>query len=91
MIAGISDAGHTKELQEMRELRQQQKAQARISRELAGTDTKRQENEFLEYARKGVATDEFDRLIGLAGQADAAAQADGGAREEQVKSRLPES
>ncbi len=57
----------------MRDLRQQQKAQARVSRELAGTDTKRQEAEFLEYARKGVATDEFDKLIGLAGEADAAA------------------
>lgn len=90
MISGISDAGHAKELQDMRDLRQQQKAQARVSRELAGTDTKRQENEFLEYARKGVATDEFDKLIGLAGQADSAAQADGG-HEERVKSQLPES
>jgi predicted nucleic acid-binding Zn-ribbon protein len=89
MISGISDAGHAKELQDMRDLRQQQKAQARVSREMAGTDTKRQEAEFLEYARKGVATDEFDKLIGLAGQADAAAQADG-EREEQVKSKLPE-
>jgi phage shock protein A len=89
MISGISDAGHAKELQDMRDLRQQQKAQARVSRELAGTDTKRQEAEFLEYARTGVATDEFDKLIGLAGAADAAAQSDG-ERQEQVKSKLPE-
>jgi hypothetical protein len=89
MISGISDAGHAKELQDMRDLRQQQKAQARVSRELAGTDTKRQEAEFLEYARKGVATDEFDKLIGLAAEADAAAASDG-QREEQVKSKLPE-
>ena len=73
----------------MRDPRQQQKAQARVSREMAGTDTKRQEAEFLEYARKGVATDEFDKLIGLAGQADAAAQSDS-QREEQAKSKLPE-
>lgn len=90
MLAGISDAGHAKELQDMRDLRQQQKAQARVAREMAGTDTKQQEAEFLEYARKGVATDEFDKLIGLAGEADRAAQADG-QREEQVKSKLPES
>lgn len=90
MISGISDAGHAKELQDMRDLRQQQKAQARVSREMAGTDTKRQEAEFLEYARKGVATDEFDKLIGLAGEADRAAQSEG-QREEQVKSKLPES
>ena len=89
MLAGISDAGHAKELQDMRDLRQQQKAKARVSRELAGTDTKRQEAEFLEYARQGVATDEFDKLIGLASQADA--EADGAAAEqERVKSRLPE-
>ena len=37
---------------------------------MAGTDTAVMENEFLEYARTGVATDEFDRLIGLAGSAD---------------------
>ena len=88
MLAGISDAGHAKELQDMRDLRQQQKARARISREMAGTDTKLQEAEFLEYARQGVATDEFDKLIGLAGQADA--EADGAAEQERVKSRLPE-
>lgn len=90
MLAGISDAGHAKELQDMRDLRQQQKAQARVAREMAGTDTKRQEAEFLEYARTGVATDEFDKLIGLASEADRAAQADGRAGE-QVKSKLPES
>jgi predicted nucleic acid-binding Zn-ribbon protein len=90
MLAGISDAGHAKELQDMRDLRQQQKAKARVSRELAGTDTKRQEADFLDYARKGVATDEFDKLIGLAGAADK--EADGeAAAQEGVKSRLPES
>jgi predicted nucleic acid-binding Zn-ribbon protein len=87
MLAGISDEGHAKELQDMRDLRQQQKASARISREMAGTDTKRQEAEFLEYARSGVATDEFDKLIGLAGETDRAAAEE---PREQVKSRLPE-
>ena len=70
MLAGISNEGHNRELQEMRELRQQQKAEARVARELAGTDTKRQEEEFLEYARTSVASDEFERLIGLADEAD---------------------
>lgn len=71
MISGISQDTTSRELQDLRDLRQQQKAKARVSRELAGTDTKRQEAEFLEYARQNVATDEFDTLIGLAREADA--------------------
>jgi hypothetical protein len=73
----------------MRYLRQTSKAKARISRELAGTDTKRQEAEFMEYARKSVNTDEFDRLIGLAGAADRQAT-ETPAAESETKSRLPE-
>jgi hypothetical protein len=87
VIAGISEDRHSKELEEMRELRNEQKASARISRELAGTDTRRQEAEFLEYARTSVATDEFDKLIGLAEEADAASSESAQAEE---KARLPE-
>jgi hypothetical protein len=89
MLAGISVDRFAKELQDMRDLRQGQKAKARISREMAGTDTKRQEAEFLEYARTGVATDEFDQLIGLAQQTDTAAAAAPEAAEK-VKTQLPE-
>ena len=70
MIAGISQDRTSKELQDMRELRAESKAKARVSRELAGTDTQQMESEFLDYARKSVATDEFDQLIGLADAAD---------------------
>ena len=86
MLAGISDDRYSKELQDMRDLRQQQKAKAKISRELAGTDTKRQEAEFLEYARTNVATDEFDKLIGLAEEADTTERPP----EVRAKARLPE-
>jgi hypothetical protein len=89
MLAGISQADHAKELQDMRDLRQQQKAQARVAREMAGTDTRRQEAEFLEYAKTGVNTDEFDKLIGLASATETAAQTTEQAPE-QVKSKLPE-
>ena len=65
MLSGIADDGMAKELQRMRELRQKVKANARISKELAGTDTKAQEAEFLEYARAGAHSSEFDALIGL--------------------------
>lgn len=89
MVAGISNERFSKELQDMRDLRQQSKARARVSREMAGTDTKKQEADFLEYAKAGVNTDEFDRLIGLAGAADKASKAEE-APAQQEKSKLPE-
>ena len=72
MISGISEDRTSQELAELRDLRAESKAKARISREVAGTDTKVQENEFLAYAQADVRTDEFDKLIGLAEEADAA-------------------
>jgi hypothetical protein len=87
ILAGISEDRTSKELQEMRDLRQEQKAKARVSRELAGTDTKRQEAEFLDYANKSASSDEFDKLIGLAAEADKSAAAP---EQERVDTRLPE-
>ena len=75
-FAGIAEDGTEKELQRMRQLRQEVKAEARISTELAGTDTKMQEAEFLDYARKSVNNSEFDMLIGLAADKDAKAKQD---------------
>ena len=72
MLAGISQDRTSRELEEMRQLRSEVKAQARVSRELAGTDTQQEEREFLEYAAANAEADEFDRLIGLAGETDAA-------------------
>ncbi len=66
MINGISKDGMAKELQNLRDLRHEVRAEARISREMAGTDTKVQGAEFLEYARSNTATDEFDALLGMA-------------------------
>lgn len=65
-LAGIAKDGTAEELQRMRQMRQELKAEARISKELAGTDTKVQEAEFLEYARQSQSSSEFDALIGLA-------------------------
>ena len=65
-IAGIAKDGTAQELQRMRQLRQEVKAEARISKELAGTDSRAQEAEFLEYARQSDNSNEFDALIGLA-------------------------
>ena len=86
MLVGISDDQTSKDLEEMREIRQQQKAKATISRELAGTDTKVQENEFLAYASANAANDEFDQLIGLAGEAEGATTT----ADTQTDAKLPE-
>jgi phage shock protein A len=88
MLAGISSDRTSKELADMRQLREEMKAKATVSKELAGTDTKVQEAEFIEYATKHKASNEFDQLIGLAGEADSASkdtpeQAEG-------ESKLPE-
>ena len=69
-ISGIAQDGTAEELQKMRELRQEVKAEAKISKELAGTDAKAQEREFLEYARTCTGNDEFDSLIGLADEVE---------------------
>ena len=87
MLAGVSTDRTGRELEELREMRQRAKAGARVSREMAGTDTKVQEQEFLEYATKSQSANEFDRLIGLAGEADQPA-AESPERAEPVK--LPE-
>ena len=88
MISGISEDRSAKELETMRELRAETKAEARISRELSGTDTARSEAEFLEYARTSAISSEFDVLIGLAEEADQ----DGGdaETESQEGTKLPE-
>lgn len=84
-IAGIAQDGTAQELQRLRQLRQEVKAEARVAREMAGTDTRAQESEFLEYARKNAASTEFDRLIGLAKEAESAPAA-----ESREKTALPE-
>ncbi len=66
MVSGISDDRTTEELAELRDLRREAKAKATMSREMAGLDAKRDEQEFLAYATETTADDEFDALIGLA-------------------------
>lgn len=66
MVSGLSNDRTTEELAELRDLRREVKAKARMSREMSGLDTKRDEEEFLAYASESVANDEFDALIGLA-------------------------
>ena len=86
-IAGISSDTTNEELARLRALRQEVKAEVKISKELAGTDTKQQEAEFLAYATQTEINDEFDALIGLAGSKDKGAAA---RPEKDAKTRLPE-
>jgi phage shock protein A len=85
MVSGISQDRTSEELQELRDIRDEAKATARISREMSGLDTKRSEEEFLEFAAKSAADSEFDALIGLAQEAETPR------KEEPDKTRLPES
>ncbi len=68
LLTGLSEDRASEELRRMRDLRQEVKADAQISKELAGTDTRSQEAEFLSYARSQQSQDEFAALVGLAEQ-----------------------
>ncbi len=88
-LSGIAEDGTAEELQRMRQLRQELKAEAKISKELSGIESQAQEAEFLEYARSSSADSEFGSLVGLAAETDAAA-AEEKPREAEGGTRLPE-
>ncbi len=88
-FAGIAKDGTAEELQNLMEMRQELKSEAKITKELAGTDTKSQEAEFLEYARQSESTSEFDALIGLASEAPAPKETNK-EKEDKDSSALPE-
>jgi len=88
-LAGIAKDGTAEELQQLRQLRQEVKAEAKISKELSGLEAKAEEAEFLEYARQSTSNSEFDALLGLADEKDSqAAKAEGEKPEGETK--LPE-
>ena len=86
-IAGIAKDGTSEELQRMRQLRQELKAEAKVTKELAGTDSRAQEAEFMEYARQDQGNSEFEALLGLAADTDSSAPA---AESDTGESTLPE-
>lgn len=85
-LSGIAQDGSEEELNRLRNLRQEVRAEVQISKELAGTDHKRTEEEFLEYARTTESASEFDALIGLAESVDTAEPAPASSE----KTSLPE-
>ena len=70
MLSGISMDGTSAELTRMREIREKAKARSKVAQELAGTDSKSDEEEFLTAARSSATSDEFDALIFGAQQTD---------------------
>ena len=70
MLSGISMDGTSAELTRMREIREKAKARSKVAQELAGTDSKSDEEEFLTAARASATSDEFDTLIFGAQQTD---------------------
>lgn len=87
-LAGISSDGTSQELERLRDLREEVKAEARISKEIAGTDTLAQEAEFLAYAASSEASSEFDALIGLADETDSGSKKK--VKSKAAKESLPE-
>lgn len=85
-LAGLSQEGSDADLQELRKLRTEVKAEARISKELSGSNERALEEEFLAYARQSESSNEFDALIGLAGEAESGTPAP----ETGESERLPE-
>ena len=71
MLSGISMDGTSAELTRMREIREKAKGRSKVAQELAGTDSKSEEEEFLTAARASATSDEFDTLIFGAQQTDA--------------------
>ena len=63
MLSGISMDGTSVKLTRMREIREKAKAHSKVAQELAGTDSKSEEEEFLTAARSSATSDEFDTLI----------------------------
>ncbi len=71
MLSGISVDGTSAELTRMREIREQAKGRSKVAQELAGTDSRSEEEEFLTAARSSSVSDEFDSLIFGAQETDA--------------------
>lgn len=89
MLSGISMDGTSAELTRMREIREKAKARSTVAQELAGTDSKSEEEEFLTAARSSATNDEFDALIFGAQQTDTQTQAEPDKAKSDSDSELP--
>ena len=89
MLSGISMDGTSAELTRMREIREKAKARSTVAQELAGTDSRNEEEEFLTAARSSATNDEFDALIFGAQQTDTQTKAEPDKAKSDSDSELP--
>lgn len=89
MMSGISTDGTSEELSRMREIREKAKGRSIVAQELAGTDSRAEEEEFLAAAQSTAASDEFDSLIFGAQQTDAPPATDDTEEKKESDSELP--
>jgi outer membrane murein-binding lipoprotein Lpp len=89
MLSGISTDGTSAELSRMREIREKAKGRSKVAQELAGTDSRAEEEEFLAAAHSTAAADEFDSLIFGAQQTDTPTKTDDSEEEKESNSELP--
>lgn len=89
LMSGISTDGTSEELSRMRNIREQAKGRSIVAQELAGTDTRAEEEEFLAAAQSTAASDEFDSLIFGAQQTDAPPATDDTEEKNESDSELP--
>ena len=89
MLSGISMDGTSAELTRMREIREKAKARSTVAQELAGTDSKSEEEEFLTAARSSATNNEFDALIFGAQETDAKTETETPKKTTDSDSELP--
>ncbi|MDE0086078.1 MAG: hypothetical protein OXU23_10225 [Candidatus Poribacteria bacterium] len=89
MLSGISMDGTSAELTRMREIREKAKGRSAVAQELAGTDSRSEEQEFLAAASSSAASDEFDSLIFGAQQTDTPEKTDEPEEKKESDSELP--
>ena len=89
LLSGISTDGTSAELTRMREIREKAKGRSKVAQELAGTDSRAEEEEFLNAARSTTTSDEFDSLIFGAQQTDTPTTSDDSDKERESDSELP--
>lgn len=87
LINNISRDTSSDRLREMRETRDRVKSQAKVSRELAGTETNSRREKFKNFARKRKSASEFDKLLGLGKETSSK---EGASKEEEKTAQLPE-
>lgn len=63
ILSGINMDGTSAEFIRIRDIREKAKARSKVAQELAGTDLKSEEEEFLTAAHFSAISDEFDTLI----------------------------